>query len=447
MSGDPLEYVLDKFYAVSIDVHDKLQYLIHEVPDILQTKRILEYFPWHRSSPDPIPDPPQIDVCVDTGASWLTRNRVYVIASAAIGLGAVFYLYKSAPRFRRRRKRRAQRAPNGARKEVVVIAGSPGEQIFKSVVNDLDKRGFIIYCVVSSAEEEAAVGREDSPDIRSLRLNSSDTTAIKSEFDRFSSFLDTPSLAFPGATPHKLCFAGLIILPSMYYPTGPLETLSIDAWTDVIYAKVLGCVALLSQGFCQLVRQHRSRIVILTPAVVPALQLPYHSMECVVSASLSSLALCLSRELRPLNVPVINIRLGAFDLSTAGPNYSHYYARHVLSAARSDVLTWSENARRVYGHTYTNAIRFSAPRVRNSGRSDAVDALDLTGSAIEKDDLVSLRGSSLKRLYWAIFDVLTDPEPPRIYYAGLGARSYDIIGSIVPERVMDMILRSRLAMD
>lgn len=46
----------------------------------------------------------------------------------------------------------------------------------KSIANDLERRGFIVYITVSSAEEEHAVQSENRMDIRALWL---DLTTVK----------------------------------------------------------------------------------------------------------------------------------------------------------------------------------------------------------------------------------------------------------------------------
>ena len=72
------------------------------------------------------------------------------------------------------RKRRARRAPNGARKEVVVLAGAPHEPISRSLSLDLERRGFIVYVIVNTPEEDHLVRSESRADIRPLHLNITD---------------------------------------------------------------------------------------------------------------------------------------------------------------------------------------------------------------------------------------------------------------------------------
>jgi hypothetical protein len=70
-----------------------------------------------------------------------------------------------------RKKRRAKRAVSGARTEVVVVAGSPSEPITRSISLDLERRGFIVYIVCNTIEEEVMVQNESRPDIKPLMID------------------------------------------------------------------------------------------------------------------------------------------------------------------------------------------------------------------------------------------------------------------------------------
>ena len=89
-----------------------------------------------------------------------------VIVIAAGGL-----TYHIIKRKSNRKKRRAKRAPNGARVEVVVVAGSPSEPITRSISLDLERRGFIVYIVCNTIEEEVLVQNESRPDIKPLMID------------------------------------------------------------------------------------------------------------------------------------------------------------------------------------------------------------------------------------------------------------------------------------
>lgn len=100
---------------------------------------------------------------------WISRNRAITAAVIAfVGTGAIV-MYQQKKSYTR--KRRARRASNGARREVIVIAGPPNSPITKSLALDLERRGFIVYVVVNSPEEEQIVRDESRVDIRPLLLD------------------------------------------------------------------------------------------------------------------------------------------------------------------------------------------------------------------------------------------------------------------------------------
>lgn len=77
-----------------------------------------------------------------------------------------------------RKKRRAKRSTSGARQEVVVIAGSPSEPITRSISLDLERRGFIVYVVCNTIEEEVLVQNEARQDIKPLMIDIVDVSVF-----------------------------------------------------------------------------------------------------------------------------------------------------------------------------------------------------------------------------------------------------------------------------
>lgn len=69
------------------------------------------------------------------------------------------------------RKRRAKRGTNGAKTELVVLAGSPYSTNTKSIALDLERRGFLVYIPVGSLEEEQAIAELRVPDVHSLNFD------------------------------------------------------------------------------------------------------------------------------------------------------------------------------------------------------------------------------------------------------------------------------------
>lgn len=80
-----------------------------------------------------------------------------------------YYVTKRKSNYRK--KRRAKRAATGARQEVVVIAGSPSEPITRSISLDLERKGFIVYIVCNTIEDEVLVQNEARQDIKPLMID------------------------------------------------------------------------------------------------------------------------------------------------------------------------------------------------------------------------------------------------------------------------------------
>ena len=73
-----------------------------------------------------------------------------------------------------RKTRRAKKARNGGRTEVVVIAASPTLPLTKSLSLDMERRGFIVYIVCDATEDEGMVHSLARSDIRPLRIETTD---------------------------------------------------------------------------------------------------------------------------------------------------------------------------------------------------------------------------------------------------------------------------------
>lgn len=96
------------------------------------------------------------------------KHKVWTTVIVLVAGGVTYHIIR---RKSNRKKRRAKRAGNGARLEVVVIAGSPSEPLTRSISLDLERRGFIVYIVCNNIEEEILVQNESRPDIKSLMID------------------------------------------------------------------------------------------------------------------------------------------------------------------------------------------------------------------------------------------------------------------------------------
>lgn len=350
--------------------------------------------------------------------NWVSRHKFLatLIAAAAAG-GTFYYLYKlnigdiSGPDFLRlHRKRLAKKAPNGGRVQVVVIAGSPTEPLTRSIAADLSRRGFIIYWTITSEEEEAILLEQKSDDIRPLPIRSHDIRSVRKSIKALANVLNVPAAAFPGAVPHMLTLAGVIVIPDLYYPSGPVECIRLDTWSDLLNSKLLGPVFLLSNGLLDLVRSHQSRVLLVSPSIMGSLNPGYNAAEGMVTSALKSLSQSISRELSPQGIPFIHVRMGTFNLSTGAIQHE----RQVQNAVRADILTWPENLRSLYSRPY-QALSELTTRARKMG-------------------------SSIRILHYTIFDALMARNPSRVYYAGKGAFLYHFLPKYLPEDFVSYLL-------
>lgn len=107
---------------------------------------------------------------------WVVKHKI-VTGVIVVAFGTVAYKGYRASRLCKK-TRRAKRARNGGRTEVVVIAGSPTLPLTKSLALDMERRGFIVYIVCNAAEDENMVHTLSRPDIRPLSIDTTDVSFV-----------------------------------------------------------------------------------------------------------------------------------------------------------------------------------------------------------------------------------------------------------------------------
>lgn len=128
--------------------------------------------------PQPRPAPPAVLAVpislYDRASNWVSRHKV-LTGFIVLAAGTVVYRgYRNSRYYRK--ARRAKRARNGARLEVVVIAGSPNLPLTRSLSLDMERRGFIIYIVCNTVDDEVVVQNLSRPDIRPLGIDITDVS-------------------------------------------------------------------------------------------------------------------------------------------------------------------------------------------------------------------------------------------------------------------------------
>ncbi|RFU32743.1 hypothetical protein B7463_g3623, partial [Scytalidium lignicola] len=365
--------------------------------------------------------------------NWASKHKVWT-AVIVVAIGGV--TYHMIRRKANCKKRRARRAGNGARLEVVVIAGSPSEPITRSIALDLERRGFIVYVVCNTIEEEVLVHNESRSDIKPLMVDIVDPISAKGSLERFTEFLQVPHAAFQGAKPHHLTFRSLILIPPLNYPSAPIATFSPSTISDLLNTRLFNTI-LTIQTFlptlAALPLHHphsqsgtstpapKPSVLVLTPSIIPSLNPAFHALESSIVAGLASFTQVLSAELSPLSIPVTHLQLGTFDFSTFSPKNQ----LQTLQSQRAETLRWDESARQVYGK---NFVALSSGSVGSTKGCGSVGGMS--------------KGSSLRELNNAVFDAMVKSKGG-VIRVGQGSKLYGFIGNWVPRGLVGWMLGLR----
>ncbi|KAL1303699.1 hypothetical protein AAFC00_007051 [Neodothiora populina] len=330
-----------------------------------------------KQTPPPPPPPPRRLLPASYWQSvqrWVSRNTAMSAGIAAfVGTGAVLLFIQRQAHYK---KRRARRSSGGARTEVVVISGSPSSPLTLALALDLERRGFIVYFVTSSAEDEQHIRGQSRVDLLPLNLDLVHPSTAQEQVSRFRNFLSRHHHAFHGAPAHALSLAGIIIVPETTATAEPIYATSPEAWSTALNAKILSTI-MTTQSLLPLATEFKSRILFLTPSIVPSLRLPYHSVQSTVSGALDGFTATLAAELASANIPVCNFRLG--NIGTPGGKH-------------------------------------------------------------RKDDNRLIRGSSMRKVHDSVFDALHAKRPSRTWYVGRGSMVYDLIGAWMPSALVNRMM-------
>ncbi|KAF1992157.1 DUF1776-domain-containing protein [Aulographum hederae CBS 113979] len=376
----------------------------------------LSHSTWLPSSarPSPPPPPPVHLAHVPKGViastlGWADRHRAVTAGLVAFFVVGGWAGWREYAGKGRRGKRRARRAANGARTEVVVVAGRVGSAMVKSVALDLERRGFIVYIVVDSVEEEAVVKDVVSrPDVRALFLEVGDAASMQASLTRFHNILSNPHHAFPGASSHTLRLTALLVIPSPTFPsTTSTSSLPTPVISDALNAKVLAPIATI-QAFTPLLLEARARLLVLSPSIISSLRPAGHALEATVGGATQGFVASLARELGPRGVHVCEFRLGTFDQGSLRGR-----------AMPEDYEYGQSNPQRALG-TWTLA----------------------NGKALVEKKLkrVKGKGSAARELHHAVFDALTVRRPARVWHVGRGSMVYDVLGGWMPEGLVGWMM-------
>lgn len=304
---------------------------------------------------------------------WVSKHKALtaaMVAFAVTGSVGTFVYIKSQKVMNR--KRRAKKSASGARTDVVVVAGAVANPLTSALYLDLERRGFVVYVVANTAEDERFLRSQSRSDLIPLNLHLVDPYAAQEQMMRFRTMLTREHAAFEGAIPHKLNFRGLILVPDTRSQPARVEDISSEEWSDALNAKLLNTIA-TTQLLLPAVVENKANVLLLTSSVTPALRLPLHSIESTVYGALQAFSSSLAAELRQDGISLSHLRLGNFDI----------------------------------------------PAVTAKQRRDGVPA-------------PRLRPTPLRQLHDTVFDELVSKRPHTSLYIGRGSRTYSLIGSLAP---------------
>ncbi|KAG9859323.1 DUF1776-domain-containing protein, partial [Aureobasidium melanogenum] len=332
--------------------------------------------------PRPPPPPPPRSLSPATYWNqvnrWISRNTALSAGILAfVGTGAVLVFIQRSTHVK---KRRARKSNNGARTEVVVLAGSPTSSLTTAIAMDLERRGFIVYVITSTREDEEHLRKQLRPDVLPFDLDLIHPDKAEGQMQRFHHFLSRHHHAFDGASAHRLTLAGVILVPDISSVTvGSIAQLSPEAWSTALNAKVLHTIT-VARYMLPLVTEFKSKILLLTPNVISSLRPPYRAIESTVSSALGAFAASLSSELSLQGLHACHFKLGNIEI--AGSKQKRDENRRVRGAL----------------------------------------------------------GTPIRKLHEAMFDALHSSDPSRTWHVGRGSLIYDFIGSWIPSGVVGWMM-------
>jgi hypothetical protein len=224
----------------------------------------------------------------------------------------------------------------------------------------------------------------------------------------------------------------VILIPSLNYQTSPIATIPPSSFADLFNTHLLHPI-LTIQSFLPLLTARLSpaektppKVIVFTPSIISSINPPFHAPEATVCSALSAFTEVLTGELRPLSIPVTHIQLGTFDFTgftPAGTMNSRVGIGGLLPAPAeaAETLAWPDSARHAYGRNFVNQ----------------------SGSVISGGRIRGLKGSSLRNLHNAVFDVIDGSDTSGVVRVGLGASVYGFVGRWVPRGLVAWMMGMR----
>lgn len=382
---------------------------------------------------------------LERAQDWVARHKI-LTGVVVVVCGTVVYQGFQRSRYLKK-TRRAKKARNGGRTEVVVIAGSPTLPLTKSLSLDMERRGFIVYVVCNASEDESMVHAFARSDIRPLSIDTTDVSTssppgaisvlTKSQppnagaaIERFALYLQSPQAPAHHIKPNNLTLKSVILIPSLHYQTSPIATIPPSSFADLFNTHLLQPI-LTIQAFLPLLTSRLNpigekwvppKVLVFTPSIISSINPPFHAPEATVCSALSAFTEVLTAELRPLDIPVTHMQLGTFDFSGFVPARATTANQGLVTSGNpEDTLVWPDGARHAYGRNFVAQ----------------------TSSAISGGRIRGLKGSSLRHLHNSVFDVIDGSLGADTVRVGLGAGMYGFVGRWAPRSLVSWMMGIR----
>ncbi|KAK5458391.1 hypothetical protein LTS15_004471 [Exophiala xenobiotica] len=429
------DYVEKHTNSIASDIRDAIDNASW-IPDSLRPPRQAGNGSSYFTRPPP---PPQ--GLLEKTTAWISRNRTMIAVCVAFTGTTIYMIHRRKKAHAR--KRRARKLPNGAKKEIVILACSTfHDALTRSLALDLERRGYVVYVTVSSTEEDSLVQQEAKQDLRPLWIDLTSTVPNPAVdvHPNLEPIRDHLTHAVGPQT--YMTLAGIVVFPGCSgYSEGPLALLPPSDIVDNINTRLVSPVLTIQQ-FLPLLATHStdpkspSSIVIAYPSIPNSLAPPHQIPECLVAASLSALASSLRREVKAANanVTVSELKLGNFDMGSVASSRStptqSAYQTPSPSGPSSALTPWHSSQR-------------AALQRKSLGQRSFV------------------RGSSAREFHNAVFDSLAPPQTfkafgrvewtatrrPEVVFVGSGARMYDVVGRVMPNSLIALMMGYRRRAD
>ncbi|KAJ4515722.1 hypothetical protein HRR83_004567 [Exophiala dermatitidis] len=396
---------------------------------------------------------------LDKATAWISKNRMAIAIVVAFAGTSVYLVHRRKKEHAR--KRRVRKLPNGAKKEIVVLACSTfHDPLTRSLALDLERRGYVVYVTVSSTEEDSLVQQESKTDLRPLWIDLTSTVPNPAvdihpnlepirELLKKSSPSSTPqrNRSAQGSSMGNMTLAGIIVFPGCSgYPEGPLPLLPPSDVVDTINTRLVSPL-LTVQQFLPLLANNStdpkspSSIVVAYPSIPNSLSPPRQVPECLVTSSLSALASSLRREIHAAkaNITVTELKLGNFDMGSVPSSRTAYSQPPPPGSSHYNSSATSSQAYSSSALTHWHSSQRAALQRKSLGQRSLI------------------RGSSAREFHNAVFDALAPPQTfkafgrfewtathrPQVVFVGSGARLYDIAGRILPDGLVAYMMGYR----